>query len=200
MKYSNVLVLSLAMISTFSMAKLRLAATIEDIENETSFRFVNECIKAGWTGIMTGWYHSSNSKFIPTKDCFGNWIEEDLTEIKAVALQVKELDFINMQFEDVSNAAVDCVELFFKQDEQCGFRKVITDFGDFCEASPTCKPDAVFTNLQKNAFQIVTKLTMMAELIQKAKTINSTSQVYDAVFEFGEVIGGIAASLISFKV
>ncbi len=164
MKYSNVLVIALAFCS-LALSKNIFVSAIEGMEEETAFRFVNEVTKAGWTGFMTGWYHSSVNKFIPTDACFGNWIEEDLVEMKEVGKQIVELDFMNMEFEKAKNAAVDVVELFFKQDEQCGFRKFLTDLGDHCEKGSHCQPDAVLNNLQKNAFQIVTKMTMMAELL-----------------------------------
>ena len=100
MKYSNVLLLSLAVMAiltpaqskiTFQMPSMKLKA-----DEETTFRFVNECIRHSWTGFMTGWYHSSANKFIPTDACFGGWIEEDLTEIQTVGLQIYQLDFMNM--------------------------------------------------------------------------------------------------------
>ena len=205
MKYSNVIVLSLAVVATLASARFQVPTVqslfvSKDENKETPFRFVNECIRASWTGFMTGFYHSSLNKFIPTEACFGGWIEEDLSEIQTIGQQIIELDFMSMDFEEVSNAAVDVVELFFKQDEQCGFRQFLTDLGDFCEKSTTCQPDSVVSNLQKNAFQIMTKLTMMGELIQKSKSISTNLEVYDALEETGEVVGGVAASLIAFKV
>ena len=205
MKYSNVLILSLAVMAVLTPAQSKFSfqmpsQKLKKADEETTFRFVNEVIKNSWAGFLNGWYHSSANKFIPTEACFGDWIEEDFSEIQEVGLMFYQMDFMNMQFEDVSAAAVDIVEIFFKQDEHCGFRRSLTDLGDFCEKSATCKPDAVLGNLQKNVFQIVTKLTMVAELIQKSTTIKTNSEIYEAIYDFGQVFGGILASLINFRV
>ena len=119
MKYSNVLLLSLVVVSLFASAQTKSVFTRNSLQfnedsEDTEFRFINYCLNSFWKGFMSGFYHSSAKKFKVSDDCFGQWIEEDATEINLIGKQIKELDFMNMKEDDASAAAVDVVELFFK--------------------------------------------------------------------------------------
>ena len=79
MKYSNVLILSLAVMAVLTPAQSKLSFQLPSMklkaeETETPFKFANEVFRHAWTGIMTGFYHSSANKFIPTEACNGGWI------------------------------------------------------------------------------------------------------------------------------
>jgi hypothetical protein len=70
-----------------------------------------------------------------------------LVEIRDLGMKIGRLEIMSLTFEEVSNAAVDIVELLFKQDEHCGFRKLITDITTFCSTGENCKGSNVLGNL-----------------------------------------------------
>ena len=123
MQISKLLLVSLVCVATVTAQKSIFKAPNHDkkppahdetLPKENKLTFIQGCVGATWTGLITGWYHSSHDQFAPTEACFGGWIEEDFKEIKDLAKKMSKLDFMELTFEEVSNGAVDIVELFFK--------------------------------------------------------------------------------------
>ncbi|CDW86435.1 UNKNOWN [Stylonychia lemnae] len=173
----------------------------KEIAWSTKFRFAANVSSHAWNGFVDGWYSKSKNKFDCDDDCFGTWIEEDFNEIQDLAQKSFHItSILDVTFEEFQDVFGDIFELLFKQDEVCGFRRVLKDTVAFCSQKGHCDIDKTLTNLEKHAFEIITKLSGLMDLGSKIKDVKKYDEIFDSADEIGESFGVILASLINFSV
>ena len=78
------------------------------------FRFSFNVTQHFWAGFIDGWYLHSKHKMSVDEDCFGSWIEDDFWEIDNVFWKIVYFEWMSLEAEEVKQAAVDVVDIFFK--------------------------------------------------------------------------------------
>jgi hypothetical protein len=120
----------------------------DDQDDWKAFRQFNDFVHYTWAGFIKGWYRKSHTPTRVDEKCFGPWIDQDLMLMYKVTNQYLEFDFMNLNYEECMKAAVASVDIFFKNDEYCHFRKFIVDAEAYCGKEGTdCDVDKALLNL-----------------------------------------------------
>lgn len=164
-------------------------------------RFMFNATHHMWAGFLDGWYKNARVKFEATDECFGSWIEDDFWDLDSTVNKVLELDILDLTYEEIKTAANDIVELLFKQDEECGFRKFIKDFLAFCDdpEADNCNVDKTFAHIQKHMFELINKFSLLADAFKRAEEATTFENVYETCEDLGEAFGSILGSVVDYK-
>lgn len=75
------------------------------------------------------------------------------------------------------------------------------DAQNFCSAPGTdnCEIEKTLGNLQKHAFELITKGSALIDVIKKTEENLTYGGIYDTMETIGENIGAIVGSLIDYK-
>ena len=180
----------------------------ETAEEQTWIEYAEEesyYMKNFWLGAFQGLYGMSGKVDRPTEDCFGEWIPETMTELKSFREAAKE-GIMGVSMEECEAAAYDVVDLLFKNDEYCHFRKAFWDVHSYChviddveEGSP-CAVGNALDNMQKNTFSIITQVSSAASIFkqQKWEDMDQESRGF-ALNQMGHSMAQLFADLVGFS-
>merc|ERR1712184_224117 len=164
-------------------------------EKLTVFNFYAKNI---WSGCFQGLYGMGRLEHRPTDECFGEWIPEKMQEVTGFYKGLKH-NFWNTTYEDSMQVAYDQVDLLFLNDEYCLFRKTWWDLRAFCHQEGNCVLKDVFSNLQTNAFSLITQVSQAVAVFKQEKWSDmdresrgyalsqlghSTTQIFTDLFDF----------------
>lgn len=148
-----------------------------------------------WNGFVRGLYRE-HTTVVVDQECFGDWVSQNLTHLDDVMSRVFDFQF-DITFEEAKEAAVDVVNLFYKNMEYCKFKKVFDDLYNFCGPELTCIDMQIFTNIQQNVFPMAMKIEHMFELLMKEDP-TSDAEVFAIADGFGEDYGAILSYVLGF--
>ena len=135
----------------------------------------------------------------PTEDCFGTWIPEKMQDLVRFKDILKD-DALHVSMDDAAKAAYDVVDLTFLNDKYCHFRQTWWDIHDYCKESDDCAMGAVFENMQKNAFNIITQVSTAASIFKQQPwgEMDTDGRAY-ALNQLGNSVSSLVADLIGFN-
>ena len=121
-----------------------------------------------WTGCYQGLYGMGRLEQRPSEECFGTWIPEKMNEVGHFYKNLKH-SFWSTTYEDSMQVAYDQIDLLFLNDEYCLFRKTWWDLRAFCHQPGNCVLKDVFSNLQTNAFSLITQVSQAVAIFKQEK-------------------------------
>ena len=156
-----------------------------------------------WLGAFQGLYGMSGKIDRPTEECFGEWIPETMDELKAFHVALVTEGIMGVAMEDAEAAAYDVVDLLFKNDEYCHFRKAFWDVHTYCYADEEAQPCAVgnaLDNMQKNTFSIITQVSSAASIFKQQpwEEMDKESRGF-ALNQMGHSMAQLFADLVGFS-
>lgn len=113
--------------------------------------YANKVVYNVWNGFVRGFYRE-HLQTVVNQACFGEWIGNNLTHLDDVVERLSRFQF-DVTYNEAKEAAVDAVNLLYKNREFCDFDKVYEDAYKYCTVGESkCRLDSIFLNLQKNVF------------------------------------------------
>ena len=113
---------------------------IKENTDQEDFIYFNRVLYNAWNGYVKGLYNSKAEHTVD-ENCFGEWIALNLTHIGDVLDRAFNGSWV--PYEESKEAAIDVVNLFYKNQHFCKFTKVYNDTIDFCgEEMDECFDDA----------------------------------------------------------
>ena len=106
-------------------------------------------------------------------------------------------DIMELDIDEAKEVANSLVDVLFLNDQYCGFRQIYKDTSDFCKDG--CDLDSALANLQKHAFDIVTKLSVVMEIFTRKEGNKQISYIFESAEAVGEGLGEVASGLIGFE-
>ena len=155
-------------------------------------------LKHLWMGCYQGLYGMGHSEDRPTDECFGEWIPEKMKEVSTFYHDLKS-NFWTVTYEESMATAYNQIDLLFLNDEYCHFRQTWWDVRAFCHQEGNCVMKDVLTNLQTNAFSLITQVSQAVAVFKQQKWSDmdaedrgyaltqlghSTTQVFTDLFNF----------------
>lgn len=113
-------------------------------ENMDDLAYFDGVLFSMWNGFVRGLYREHTQTVID-KECLGEWVQKNLTHLDDVMSRIFDLSF-DITFEEAKEAAIDGVNLFYKNKEFCKLDKVFTDLTNFC-GDMECLDENIFTNI-----------------------------------------------------
>ena len=117
-----------------------------------------------WLGVFDGLYGHAVKTERPTDECFGAWIPEKRLELATLKRDLTR-DFWAASMDDAEMAAYDIVDLLFLNDQYCHFRSTFWDVQSYMWAEGVSL-GGMFSNLQTNAFPIITEVSKAASIFK----------------------------------
>ena len=114
-------------------------------DNLDDLGYMNGIFYNMWNGFVRGLYREHTITVVD-KNCFGDWVQKNLTHLDDVTSRIFDFSF-DITFDEAKEAAVDVVNLIYKNMDYCGFKKVYTDMYTLCGDDLSCLDYDVFTNI-----------------------------------------------------
>ena len=171
-----------------------------DVTRMDDWEFMEKSSYAVWNGFVRGLYRERANDII-NKDCFGDWVMDDVKKIDAFADDLVESNIKAITYSRASDVAQTVVDLAFKHNQDCEFTKVINDMQKWCgveEVSEHCTTEKIGDNLAKNSMQIFAELTKMSQLLFDDKLMDDEELIAWSD-EFAEAYGSSLSYVLGFK-
>ena len=149
-----------------------------DTEDWVTFRQACEVAHYTWAAFIKAWYRKVHNPIKVNEKCFGTWIDESILTIQNLFRKVSNFDILELDYTEATKAATSSVDLIFKQDEYCYFRRFLIDTTDFCDTPEDfCNPGKILGNIQKNAMNLITQAITISELIQRQEVAITDAEI-----------------------
>lgn len=164
------------------------------------WEFMEASSFAVWNGFVRGLYRERANDII-NKDCFGDWVMDDVKKIDEFADDLVETNVKAITYARASDVAQTVVDLAFRHNKECEFTKVINDVQNWCgvtEVTDKCSTETLGDNLAKNSMQLFAELTTMSRLLFDEKLMDDEELIAWSD-EFAEAYGSLLSYLLNFK-
>jgi len=152
-------------------------------------------------GLYQGLYSMSGKKSVekPDAECFGDWIPEKLGNVISFGNHLLD-SFWSITYEEAKDANYSAVDLLFLNDEYCHGRNAFWDLYVFCDVEGRCTADAILTNMQTNAFSMITQVSQAVAIFKQQdwEDMDVEARAY-AFNQLGHSISQVLVDIIGFK-
>ena len=159
----------------------------------------NEFFQSAWNGFLRGYYRSTKTNMI-SDQCFGEWILSNATQLADYADKASQM---NLSYEEASEAAVDIVNIIYKNFDYCQFNKFFQDNMNYfsnLDLSSDYLTETLIPTLQANLFQIGAKGMDLFNVLNSLSGEDiSDEELFNVVDRVADDYGSILSYVLGFN-
>ena len=168
-----------------------------ELSQSDMINFADKMAQLSWMGFVRGVYSNSEHTLTVTDECFGEWVVEDLHKLDTIVYGVLSGDYNLLSIDTFYALAYGLQDLFYKNLLSCNFLQFTREVGLFVVTQTSI--DQIFTNIQTHAFETITLIEPIFQVIRSYDKITTYEQIYASADLVGYNLGKVFSGIVGFN-